>query len=407
MATVSYHYWKQFLKSVLFEPAPNYPESWIPAYVAMQLGFLAGAVGLLGRDILLILLLEEWPVVVAAELVFAGIVGIGFVLHTLGRAQIGVILACLGGVGAASVFIYLLGWDPFFHLWYMNLAILLIAVPIKIAIKAGLAGSFTLLYCFMFVFWADRTPVIEASPLLLNILGVSNIVGSLLILGLPMGMYAIELVKEREKSERLLLNIMPKDIADQLKQADDLIALDNPEVSVLIADIVSFTALAENTSAKRLVGLLNDLFTRFDDLSERHGVEKIKTMGDSYMIVAGLPNPRDDHAEVLAKMSVEMLKIASEFKDHEGNPINLRIGLHSGSAISGVIGRSKFAFDLWGDTVNTAARLESHGEPGQVHVSKVTHDLLKEKMAFSKPRTVELKGKGEMETYLLQPASEK
>jgi adenylate cyclase len=391
------------LKTLLFEPAARYPESWAPAFVALQIGFVAGAVGLLGRDALFYGLIDNWRLATAIDLGFAAIVGVGFVLHTLGWAQLGVIVSCLGGVGAASALIILFGWDPFFHLWYINLAILLIAVPIRTVVKVGLALSFTALYCFMFIYVADRTPVLEISPITVNILGVSNIVGSLLILGLPMGMYAIELAKEREKSERLLHNIMPKEIADQLKETGDLIAMDNPEVSVLIADIVSFTALAENTAANQLVGLLNDLFSRFDDLSEQQGVEKIKTMGDAYMIVAGLPRPRDDHAEVLAKMSIEMLKIAGEYTDHEGNPIRLRIGLHSGSAISGVIGKSKFAFDLWGDTVNTAARLESHGEPGRVHVSDKTRDLIKGKMSLCAPRTVDLKGKGKMETYLLKP----
>ena len=283
MTILDWSSWVLSIRRLLFQPAPRYPETWAPAYVALQLGFLAGAIGLVGRDALLIWLVDDWQVLVATEFAFAFLVGIGFVLHTLGWAQIGVIVSCIGGVGAATAFIFLLGWGPFFHLWYINLAILLIAVPIQIAIKVSLAVSFILLYCVMFIFVADRPPVIDADPMVLHILGVSNIIGSLLILGLPMGMYAIELAKEREKSERLLHNIMPKDIADQLKQADDLIAMDNPEVSVLIADIVSFTALAENTPAKQLVALLNDLFTHFDDLSEKYGVEDYGCRYGSFM----------------------------------------------------------------------------------------------------------------------------
>ncbi len=393
------------LKSLILTPQPRYPEAWVPAYTAMQLGFLAGAGGYLGRVLLFVWFVEEWPLAVAVETAFASIVGIGFILHTAGWASAGVILSCLSGVGAASVFLFLFGWDSFFHLWLINLAVLLIAVPIRRDLQIGLSVSFVVLYCVLFVYLDARPPLWETPQLFIYILGISNIVGSLLILGLPMGMYALELVKEREKSERLLHNIMPKEIADLLKESDDLIAMDNPEISVLIADIVSFTALSEHTPANELVGFLNDMFTRFDDLSEEHGVEKIKTMGDAYMIVAGLPRPRDDHAEVLAKMSVELLKIAGEYKDHEGNPIRLRIGLHSGPAISGVIGKSKFAFDVWGDTVNTAARLESHGQPGRLHVSDKTYEMLKDKMSFCNPRIVELKGKGKMETYLLRPAS--
>ena len=393
------------LKSLILTPQPRYPEAWAPAYTALQLGFLAGAGGYLGRVLLFVWFVEEWPLAVSVETTFAFVVGIGFILHTVGWASAGVILSCLSGAGAACTFLFLFGWDSFFHLWLINLAVLLIAVPIRHDVKIGLAVSFIVVYCVLFVYVGNRPPLLAAPQLFTYILGISNIVGSLLILGLPMGMYALELAKEREKSERLLHNIMPKEIADMLKETDGLIAMDNPEVSVLIADIVNFTALAEQTPANELVALLNDMFTRFDDLSEEHGVEKIKTMGDAYMVVAGLPRPREDHAEVLAKMSVELLKIAGEYKDHEGNPIRLRIGLHSGPAISGVIGKTKFAFDIWGDTVNTAARLESHGQPGRLHVSDTTYQMLKEKMSFCKPRTVELKGKGKMETYLLRPAS--
>ena len=391
------------LRSLILTPQPRYPEAWAPAYTALQLGYLAGAGGFLGRIILFVWFVEDWSLAIMVETAFAFAVGVGFVLHTAGWASAGVILSCLSGAGAACIFVFLFGWDSFFHLWLINLAVLLIAVPIRRDVQVCLAISFVVVYCVLFVYVGNRPPLLEAPQIFTYILGISNIAGSLLILGLPMGMYALELAKEREKSDRLLLNIMPKEIADLLKETDDLIAMDHPEISVLIADIVSFTPLAENTPANELVGFLNDMFTRFDDLSEEKGVEKIKTMGDSYMIVAGLPRPREDHAEVLAKMSFDLLKIASEYKDHEGNPIRLRIGLHSGSAISGVIGKLKLAFDIWGDTVNTAARLESHGEPGRVHVSDKIYDMLKDKMSFSLPRMVELKGKGQMKTYFLQP----
>ena len=392
------------LKSLILTPQPRYPEAWGPAYTALQLGFLAGAGGYLGRVLLFVWFVEEWPLAVAVETAFASIVGIGFILHTAGWASAGVILSCLSGVGAASVFLFLFGWDSFFHLWLINLAVLLIAVPIRRYLQIGLSVSFVVLYCVLFVYLDARPPLWETPQLFIYILGISNIVGSLLILGLPMGMYALELAKEREKSERLLHNILPKEIADVLKETDDLIAMDNPEISVLFADIVNFTPMAESKSADELVSLLNGMFSRFDDLCEKHGAEKIKTIGDSYMVVAGAPEPRPDHAKVLAKIAVEMLAVAGEYRDHHDEPIQLRIGLHSGPAISGVIGKSKFAFDLWGDTINTAARMESHGRPGRVRVSRSTYELLKNELAFCKPEVVEVKGKGNLETYLLEDA---
>jgi class 3 adenylate cyclase len=253
----------------------------------------------------------------------------------------------------------------------------------------------------MFLTFSGTQPSIEISEWVQNILGLSNIIGSLLILGLPMAMYSFFLVQEREKSERLLLNIMPKEIADKLKQNDNLIAIENQSMSVLMADIVSFTKLANSISAEKLVDFLNKMFSDFDEEVEKFGVEKIKTVGDAYMVVSGLPRERNDHAQVLINVAQRFLEIAAEYEDHEGNPIELRIGINSGPAVSGVIGKSKFAFDVWGDTINTAARLESYGMPGKLHLSETTFNSLKEKPDVPIVREIEMKGKGLMKTYLI------
>ena len=208
-------------------------------------------------------------------------------------------------------------------------------------------------------------------------------IGALLILGLPMGLYSKFLFEEREKSERMLHNIMPKEIADRLKGERKSIELDNPGVSVLMADIVNFTAYSEKVSADEVVALLDGMFSRFDDVVDEYGVEKIKTIGDSYMIVAGVPIHREDHATVLYQSSSELHKIANEFTDNQSNPIKLRIGINSGPAVVGVIGKSKFAFDVGGDTIKTAARLESLGEPGKLHISERTYQLIKEKFGLN------------------------
>ena len=390
-----------FFVNILSVPPLRYPEKWKPAFLAMQLGFIAGGIGLLGRDLLFYLTVQDWEPLVLSELFFASFITIGFILHTLGFAKFGVILSCLAGVGSATAFIFMIGWNSFFHLWYINLAILIIAVPLNIRLKVFLALVFISIYSYMFISFSEMEPLYKINDLTESIIGVSNIVGSLLVLGLPMGMYSIFLEQERNKSEKLLHNIMPKSIAEKLKNNIKTISMDNPEISVLFADIVSFTEMSEKISSEKIVGFLNDMFSQFDDLTETYGVEKIKTIGDSYMVVSGMPVQREDHALTLFNLAKEMIKISAQFKDHNGNPIKLRIGINSGPAISGVIGKSKFAFDVWGDTINTAARLESYGSPDCIHMSKNTFDLLNYKDSNIECKTIQIRGKGLMETVLV------
>ena len=390
-----------FIVNILSVPPLRYPEKWKPAFLAMQLGFIAGGVGLIGRDFLFYLTIQNWEPLVLSELFFASFIAFGFILHTLGFAKFGVILSCIAGVGSATAFIFLIGWNSFFHLWYINLAILIIAVPLDIRLKAFLALVFISIYSYMFISFSEMEPLYKINDLTESIIGVSNIVGSLLVLGLPMGMYSIFLEQERNKSEKLLHNIMPKSIAEKLKNNIKTISMDNPEISVLFADIVSFTEMSEKISSEKIVGFLNDMFSQFDDLTETYGVEKIKTIGDSYMVVSGMPVQREDHALTLFNLAKEMIKISAQFKDHNGNPIKLRIGINSGPAISGVIGKSKFAFDVWGDTINTAARLESYGSPDCIHMSKNTFDLVDYKDSNLERKTIQIRGKGLMDTVLV------
>ena len=390
-----------FIVNILSVPPLRYPEKWKPAFLAMQLGFIAGGVGLIGRDFLFYLTIQNWEPLVLSELFFASFIAFGFILHTLGFAKFGVILSCIAGVGSATAFIFLIGWNSFFHLWYINLAILIIAVPLDIRLKAFLALVFISIYSYMFISFSEMEPLYKINDLTESIIGVSNIVGSLLVLGLPMGMYSIFLEQERNKSEKLLHNIMPKSIAEKLKNNIKTISMDNPEISVLFADIVSFTEMSEKISSEKIVGFLNDMFSQFDDLTETYGVEKIKTIGDSYMVVSGMPVQREDHALTLFNLAKEMIKISAQFKDHNGNPIKLRIGINSGPAISGVIGKSKFAFDVWGDTINTAARLESYGSPDCIHMSKNTFDLVNYKDSNIERKTIQIRGKGLMDTVLV------
>jgi class 3 adenylate cyclase/CheY-like chemotaxis protein len=210
-----------------------------------------------------------------------------------------------------------------------------------------------------------------------------------------------QLLAEQDKSERLLLNILPKAIADRLKQDQGVIADSFPNVTVLFADIVDFTRLAAHASPGEVVSLLNDIFSRFDRLAETHHLEKIKTIGDAYMVVGGLPTPRPDHAVAVAEMALDMRAMLTGQLRQTGGLLNLRIGIHSGPVVAGVIGTKKFIYDLWGDTVNIASRMESLGAPGAIQVSHETYELLRDHYAFEARGRVNVKGKGEMLTYLL------
>jgi adenylate cyclase len=203
---------------------------------------------------------------------------------------------------------------------------------------------------------------------------------------------------EQEKSENLLLNILPKEIADILRNENRTIADHCDELSVLFADVVNFTPMSARMTPVELVELLNEVFSYFDMLVEKYGLEKIKTIGDCYMVAAGVPRPRPDHAHVLTRMALE---VRDYFSRHEfgGRHLAFRIGINSGPAVAGVIGRTKFIYDLWGDTVNTASRMESHGVGGQIQITKETYELIKNDFACEPRGRVNVKGKGEMEVW--------
>ncbi len=210
------------------------------------------------------------------------------------------------------------------------------------------------------------------------------------------------LQEEQARSETLLLNVLPKPIADRLKRDPSTIADGFPEATVLFADIVDFTRLSAGMPPERLVAWLNELFSLFDRLSERHGLEKIKTIGDAYMAVAGLPMPRPDHAEAAAEMALEMQRELAARTAPNGEPLYMRIGLHTGPVVAGVIGTKKFIYDLWGDTVNTASRMESHGIAGTIQVTEAAYRRLQNAYEFEDRGVIPVKGKGEMRTYLLK-----
>jgi adenylate cyclase len=213
-----------------------------------------------------------------------------------------------------------------------------------------------------------------------------------------------ERVRARGRAESLLLNVLPKTIVERLDGGERVIADQCPEVTVLFSDVVDFTPLAEAESPQRVVAVLDDIFSAFDELVEARGLEKIKTIGDAYMAVAGVPDPRSDHAEVMIELALAMHAAAAR-SVVAGRPIRMRTGIATGPVVAGIIGRRKFSYDLWGDTVNTASRMESTGLPGCIQVTPVTHARCQADYPWQ-PRTgVEVKGKGPMDTFLLDPAT--
>ncbi len=214
--------------------------------------------------------------------------------------------------------------------------------------------------------------------------------------------YIKQLQREQEKSEQLLLNILPGSIADRLKKGESVIADKFDEVTVLFADIVGFSHLTEKMTPVRLVELLNHIFSVFDRLIHQHGLEKIKTIGDEYMAAAGVPNPTANTAEAAVGAALEMQKECTQFKSKDNISLNLRIGIHTGPVMAGIIGEKKFSYDMWGDTVNIASRMESHSLKGCIQVSSATYEHLKDKYLFESRGLIEVKGKGKMETYFLK-----
>ena len=210
-----------------------------------------------------------------------------------------------------------------------------------------------------------------------------------------------QLQVEQEKSEQLLLNILPKPIAERMKKGETNIADSYPEVTVLLADLVGFTSLSAHIGPEQIVQLLNEIFSAFDLLAEKHGLEKIKTIGDAYMVAGGMSFPRPDHAEASAELALDMQAEIERLNRQYNTSVRLRIGICTGPVVAGVIGRRRFAYDLWGETVNLACRLESTGEAGRIQIAQSTCERLKHKFQFEKKHTIQAKGQGDLPAYWL------
>jgi guanylate cyclase len=249
---------------------------------------------------------------------------------------------------------------------------------------------------------ADLPVWFTSTMLALNIIGTAAIAFTLLASFARQRNVALTALRaEQARSEALLLNILPGPIAERLKAAAQTIADDFEAASILFADVVGFTPLAQRLPPAQTVGILDRLFSRFDVLVERHGLEKIKTIGDCYMAAAGVPSPRSDHARQAALLALEMRDVLATSAVAGGPGVELRIGINSGPVVAGVIGTKRFLYDLWGDAVNTASRMESHGTPGEIQITRATYELLKDEFVCRPRGTILVKGKGPMETWYL------
>ncbi len=306
---------------------------------------------------------------------------------------------------------YLLGTGSGQNNYYFAIAVIsfLFFGLEKILLSLGGAMLAAALFLAAHALFPPESAVIMLDPLFLDGIYVFSVVSTFALI-LLLVYYAFLLMtraeaaaaREHQRSERLLLNILPAPVAERLKAHEDEIIADSfAQATVLFADIVDFTPLASKLRPRELVAFLNRVFTEFDALADRYGLEKIKTIGDAYMAAGGLPTYRSDHADAMANMALDMLDAARRLGEATDEPFAVRVGINSGPVVAGVIGTRKFSYDVWGDMVNVASRMESTGEPGRIQVSAETRALLGDRFAFEARGPVEVKGKGAIETFFL------
>lgn len=252
-----------------------------------------------------------------------------------------------------------------------------------------------------------RQPIATHDPSV-AIFFFSNSLSALLILGSMVAYFRYAATRaesalevEKQRSDELLLNILPGSIAMRLKQGETLIADRFEHATVLFADLVHFTKMSSESHPEEIVRILDEVFSRFDEATQRLGLEKVKTIGDAYMVIGGAPEALDDHAARTVQLAFEMIELLDKTAARLNKPLALRIGIHSGPVVGGVIGKNKFAYDFWGDTVNTASRMESHGVPGKIHVSEETRREIAGHYATEERGEIEIKGKGVLATHLV------
>ena len=386
---------------------PDMPRAEARIHAGAKLGYTAGV--LLHAGMVPVFLLLDQLVLGYYNIASTAISVACFVLHVRGRAAIAFVGITTEVTVATILATVYLGLAPGFFLFlligalYTPLAVFLASWARRL-IMVAMTGGFVALAVYglhvaplkpLAVEWVTIFAIVNCTSVALLIVSV------ILTYHIAVDRAETALEAEYEKSEALLHNIMPPAVAARLKENPEVIADSHKPVTILFADIVGFTDMAGRTSPDELVRLLNNVFSRFDALVEDAGLEKIKTIGDAYMVVAGLPLSRDDHAEATARLALAMLAETAAAARETGEKLQIRVGIHSGDVVAGVIGQRKFAYDIWGDTVNVAARMESTGVAGRIQISPDTAELLRASFDVERRGEVEVKGKGLMETWFL------
>ncbi|HET9237837.1 MAG TPA: adenylate/guanylate cyclase domain-containing protein [Oligoflexus sp.] len=331
-------------------------------------------------------------------------------LNERGHVLLTSTLALCEVVAHQACAVIFIGWDAGFQ-YYLGLSLMLpfLIQPTHLHLKIVFAclAAFTFIYLDMN--WRKVEPIYQLSPLILTRLGIINT--SLTALNIVTWTHIFNrnaerakvlAMTERRKAERLLCNILPASVVERLKNNQEVIADHVDEATILFADLVDFTRVASEFAPRDLIELLNELFSRFDDLIESFGLEKIKTIGDAYMVASGVPDPRTDHAEVMARLALAMLDELRTYNQERGFQLDIRIGLHSGPVVGGVIGKKRLIYDLWGDTVNIAARFQAQATINGIHISEATRRYLGSEFLVAERGVFAVKGKGDMQSYSLE-----
>lgn len=353
--------------------------------------------------------LADQPLLAHVNIASVGCYLLALALHTRGILRVPMYLGTAEVVAHATLCVVQMGTGAGFELY----VVVVVIIPwlndsLRMWERVSLSGACILMFLALLIHGGLYPPVRPLQESWVIAFQVMNGLGLLIVLVIILVVYntAIRraetaLARSYEESEALLHNILPGPVAARLKAEPGTIADLHPDTTILFADIVNFTPLSARLAASEVVTLLNAVFSEFDDLVDRFRLEKVKTVGDAYMVVAGLPNARTDHAEVAADLALAMQDAISRHVDDRGEPMMLRIGISSGPVVAGVIGRRKFAYDIWGDAVNTAARMESQGVPGRIQVSDATAALLRTTFELEPRGAMEVKGKGVVETWFL------
>ena len=330
-------------------------------------------------------------------------------LNRRGRL-IGAFAAAYVGQMAHAGFSVYISSSAGFHYYLIPLMVVSVLFPYEKKYHRLIFGGLVSIEYILLNHFAPMTsPVFPGNPKIISILSFINVYISLCVMSFAAVYYGFSTERAREAlendgamSKALLHNVLPVKIAERLKNSTDSITEEFRSVTIIFSDIVGFSAISKEMAPEEMVGFLNSVFSKFDDLADKHGLEKIKTIGDAYMCVGGIPVEREGHAAAGALMAIDMMEAFSALAAEQGESFRLRIGINSGSVVAGIIGKKKYSYDLWGDAVNTASRMASHGRPGEIQMTHATYELIKDDFIIEPRGKVKVKGMGAMRTYLLK-----